>query len=119
MFDRAVVASGSNSASGRGAFVAFLLPVERSLRRPFKGLRRKNNVIFGGSRTTEKPPKTQRNPTKTLLKVVLELLLDVLEMTPRYPTETPSWVLKRGDCKGEGGGKKLLISLRYSQQKEQ
>ena len=35
---------------------------------------------MGGSRTTEKPPKTQLNPIKTLLKVVLELLLDVLEV---------------------------------------
>ena len=32
--------------------------------------------------------------------MVLELPLDVLAMAPRYLTETPSWVLKRGDCRG-------------------
>ena len=32
---------------------------------------------------------TPLNPTKTLLKVVLELPLDVLEMAPRYLTEAP------------------------------
>ena len=44
--------------------------------------------------------KTSLNLTKTFLKVVLELPLDVLAMAPRYLTEPPSWVLKRAACKG-------------------
>ena len=52
------------------------------------------------SASSRGPADTKLNPIKTLLKVVLELLLDVLEMASRYQTETPSWVLKRGDCIG-------------------
>ncbi len=51
------------------------------------------------------PFKTPLNPIKTFLKVALELLLDVLEIAPRYLLRIPSWViLKRGDCTLPGYG---------------
>ena len=53
---------------------------------------------------------TSLNLTKTFLKVVLELPLDVLAMAPRYPTETPTYVLKRAACK--------LQTVRFSSPEE-
>merc|ERR1712167_336848 len=52
---------------------------------------------------------TSLNLTKTFLKVVLELPLDVLVMAPRYPTETPTYVLKRAACKEPPRGLLIVV----------